>query len=230
MKRIGPWMVCVALALMALGVLSTPRPEIHTAERELRVDMAGITTVDIGSLSIRSITLQSEGPAVLRYEKNRRQRDEPDVNANRIDQTLVFSAGSKPFYYGQGHLTLPVDVASVKACMVMIEAKAEIDTLRIDAAEVNWTGNAKQLDVYLQLKRSSHCPERSGREANFDFSAGKVDRLRIFAPEASIVRLGDMGQVGEVELHASPDTRVNARPADFARLRVIPIGELPVPP
>lgn len=227
MKRIGPWIVCGALALVTVGIVSTPRLDTSTPEREVRIDMAGVTTVDTGTLSIDSITLQSDAPAVLRLNKMMRQGNELEFETKRIDQTMVFSAASRPIYYGQTYLTLPASVDHLKGRQMTITAATDIGTLRIDANNVHWTGSAKQLEVHLQPMQSGDCADRSGHEVSLNFNAGKVARLRIVAPDASVVTLGDISQVDDIELQYGPNTRVNARLADFARIRVIPVDDLP---
>lgn len=234
MKRIGPWIFAAGLVVMAAGIASTrsaswKRP--HTGPQVIALDLQGVESFDVGTLTNlddEGLTISDLAPAlhITRYGLNTGARQPVPVTVIREGQhmRLEWQAG----WFGRVKLDLPPTLASLSGRHLNIRAQASVGTLRIDATDLRWQGDAQALDI-----RGQSAPGQSSRDCpmhpSITFDSGRVAQLRV-SIERGDVYLRDLSQVGRIEVHAGPEAGLRVgRIDDLPRIKLLPFDGEPTP-
>jgi hypothetical protein len=235
MKRIGPWIFAAGLVVLGAGIVSTrsagwkkpyPGPQV------IALDLQGVDSFDVGTvvnLEDSGLTISELAPAlsISGYGANMGEGDPAPVTVIRDGRNmrLEWRAG----WYGRVKLDLPPTLASLSGRHLDIKALASVGTLRIDAVDLRWQGDAQALDIRAQAapaKSPQDCPALP----NVIFEAGRVAQLRI-SIERGEVYLRDLSQVGRIEVHAAPEVSLRVgRIDDLPRIKLLPFDGEPTPP
>lgn len=220
--RTGSWWFIAGLGLLALGIISAPHIGQDSDERAHVFLAADVSTLDIGSIHMDRIVLDSVRDITFRkkYWRNRKATEGEDVTSHLSDGVLTLKSADR---YGHDFtITAPVTLGGVRGNMLTVSALRPVDSLRLEGTSVHWEkGTVKALDIHLRTRSSSsNCVQT--RHPDFTFTHGMIEKLTIRA-ETGSVDLEYIDQVGDIELHAGPSVRVKARHTDLSRIRIVPI-------
>lgn len=231
--RIGPWIFAAGLALLCAGVVSTRADawDTRVPERTVPLQLAGIRTIDIRDAAIREVAIAGKGHPRVHYPGGNdllrlqdKQASPPGCAAS--GETLRCTSPTL-FLPGTPTMHLPPGRYRLLARNTDIVAQSEVESFVLESdGRIGWKGPAQALQVQLIQ------PERQPGKAewhpppSFSFNGGRVGALRIRAEKGDI-SLGDLSQVGSIEIFAAPDVSLTvSHVADLARVRVMPLADL----
>lgn len=221
--RTGSWLLIAGLALGAVGIVTAPKAEREPHNPSLTLPMAGVNALDIGSVNVNRILLDAVTESTLTYQTWYRHRDleTPAITSSITEGVLTLKKAEG--YWHDATLTVPSTLKHLHGNNLSVTAHQPVGDLRLEGHSVKWNkGTADTLDVHLHPKLASACGSISNSSATFTFEHGQINLLRIHAQTGTVI-FEYIDQVGDIELHAGPSVRVQARHTDLPRIRILPL-------
>lgn len=220
--RTGTWLLMAGLDLLALGIVTAPKVEREARDRSLTIPMQGVDALDLESSGLDTIMLDAVPELTLNYQLWHRHHDieEPLISSHATNGVLTLETNQG--YWHNATLTAPLSLKRVHGNDLSVSALQPAGTLRLEGSSVRWNkGTADMLDVHLHTSPRG-CTQSSSTSPAFTFEHGKINLLRIHAHTGTVI-FEYIDQVGDIELHAGPSVRVQARHTDLPRIRIVPL-------
>lgn len=229
--RAGTRVLACALLLMFGGIASTkffPEPPKDTS-RVVTLDGAAPPVVDMTAVhesGLRDVRLARQAAPTLTFDTASPDAAAPLVAQRRGAVLSLAPAGSDTRLH-MAKLRLPVELRELTGRAFDVSAEAPAGVLRLSGNDVTWSkGDAERLEIRMVTRAATGCRGRPRRfTSTFDFSGGSVGVLRVSAA-AGRISLGDLSQVGTIELHIGRDvTLAVARVRDLERIRIVMLDD-----
>ncbi|WP_440222900.1 hypothetical protein ACQQ2N_17755 [Dokdonella sp. MW10] len=218
-------MFLAGLVLVVAGVLSSSAELWHKEMEERRaldIDVGDATSIDIGSSRVDEIRFVENPGAVLSFTDAQAASGLERATWQVSDKVLHVSTDMPYGYVDNASLKIGPGLQNVTGQMLRIISDIAVSRLRLDAWSLTWSGDAEALDIHVGPMTSRYCDGVSDLDAHVHFVTGKVGVLRI-AMVGGKVMLGDLSEVGEIELRVRPSVQLElASIADLPRIRLLP--------
>jgi hypothetical protein len=226
MRRIGPWVFAAGLVVLCAGIVSTRSASWKKPQRgtqTIALDFNGVDTLDVGTHPYNLLRI-SDLPPAMHFEwyglADEQEGTEP-ITVIRDGSRMRLERRSRKTLYARVTLNLPPALGTLSGRQLNIRAPTAVGALRIEAFDINWKGNARSLDIrtrYWPVESQGSCTSLP----KVSFAEGRVERLRI-SIERGDVYLGDLSQVGQIEVHASPTVGLKVgHIEDLRRIQLLP--------
>jgi hypothetical protein len=225
MKRVGPWMFAAGLVVLCAGIASTRSPEWkkpNQSRQTIALDMDGVDTLDVGDYRYEQLVFSDLPPAmdVEWYGVVAAGNERAPITAARKRNSLRLEPRSPAPLNAQVRLQMPPTLAGISGRVLGIKARTAVGALRIETSDLDWEGDAEALDIHAR-DWPDQSPQVCTNVPEVAFEGGKVARLRI-SIERGAVYLGDLSQVGLVEVHAGPGVGLQVgRIDDLPRIKLL---------